>query len=189
MLAEVQVVVHHHHLAILADDVGRAGGDPGMLGPGDIIALLDFGRRGRNREGAAAFLGREIVQRLQIVAGHSDDLRPGLFEVADRLAEGMCLGGAAAREGLGEEIKNHGALLQLVSQVKLELLASDGARRREVGSCRAKLERRASWSGGERGSDDGDEKLAHWRSPWGFVNPYGRSFTAADAKVREGTAR
>jgi hypothetical protein len=64
VLAEIEVVVDHDDLAILADDVGSAGGDSRMRGPRDIEFLLNLGRRGRDREGAAAFLARELVQRL-----------------------------------------------------------------------------------------------------------------------------
>src|SRR5690349_20069270 len=118
-----------------------------MRSPGHVISLLSLGGRGRDREGAATFLGREIVQRLQIVCGHTDDLRAGFLEVADRFAEGMRLGGAARSEGLREEVKDDWAFLHLLGQVDLELLAADCARRGKVRSLGANLER-----GGRGGS-------------------------------------
>src|SRR5437868_14143744 len=133
-----------------------------MRGPGDVIGLLDLRRGGRDRKGAAALLGREVVQGLQVVGRHADDLRPGFLEVANRFAEGVSFGGAARGEGLGEEIEDHGALLELVGEVELELLAADRAGGGEIGRLVADLERGSGGSGGDGGSDDGSEKkLAH----------------------------
>ena len=101
-------------LPLLVDDIGGAGGDPGMRGPGDVIGLLGRRRGGRDREGAAAFLDREILQRREIVGRHADDLSAGFLEVADRFAERMGLGGAARGEGLGEEIEDHRPLAELL---------------------------------------------------------------------------
>src|SRR6476659_9135999 len=139
MLAEVEIVVDHGDLAVLADDVGGAGGKPGMLRPGNVVGFLDLRSRGCDREGAAAFLGREIVKRFQVVRGHSDHLGTRLFKIAYGLTKSMGFGGAAARERLGEEIEDQRALLELVGEVELELLAANGASRGEVGCLIADL--------------------------------------------------
>ena len=57
-----------------------------MLRPGDVVSFLRLRRCGRYGKGAAALLGREIVQRLQIVRRHADDLRAGL----NRPAQFLC---------------------------------------------------------------------------------------------------
>src|SRR3954447_26862815 len=104
-----------------------------MRGPGDVIRLLRLGSRGRDRESAAAFLGREVVEGLEVIGRHSDDLRAGLLEIADALTERMRFSGAPAGERLGEEIKDDRALLELFGEVKLELLAADCAGGAEIG--------------------------------------------------------
>jgi hypothetical protein len=160
MLAEVEVVMNHDDLAALVDHVGRARRQSGVRRPGDIIGLLGRGRRRGDGECASAMLGGEFVQRRQVVRGHPNHLRSRFLEVVDRFAERVRLRGAAARESLGEEIKHHRPLLQLLGEVNLELLAANRAGGGEVRSLVADLE------GGVRGQCDGkgsksNEKLTH----------------------------
>src|SRR6478609_1426350 len=60
VLAEIEVVVDHHDLAGLGDDIGGPGGDPRMRRPGHVISLLGRRSRRRDRERATAFLDRKI---------------------------------------------------------------------------------------------------------------------------------
>src|SRR6185437_6252102 len=132
-----------------------------MRCPGDIIFLLDLRRRGRDREGAAALLGRELVQRLEFIAGHSNDLGARFLEFADRGAERMRFSGAAAGEGLGKEIEYDRAILEHVGQVNLEILAADCAGSGKIRGLVTDLERCRCWRGDEAGGGECEQKLAH----------------------------
>ena len=98
VLAEIQIVVDHYDLALAVDDVGRARREARMRRPGDIISLLRFRGRGGDREGAAAFLDREFLERRQVIGRHANNLSAGLFEVGDAVAEGVRFSRAAAGE-------------------------------------------------------------------------------------------
>ena len=90
-------------LPLAVDHIGGARRQPRMLRPGDVIGLLGRRSRGRDREGAAAMLDREFLQDRQVVGRHADHLGARLFEVADRVAEGMRFGGAALVNALGKK--------------------------------------------------------------------------------------
>src|SRR3954453_6219866 len=135
-----------------------------MRGPGHVIGLLRFGSGGRDRGGAAAFLGGEVMQRLEVVRRHADHLSAGLLEIGDALAERVCFGGAAAGEGLGEEIEDDGALLELLGEVELELLSADGARGGEIGRLGADRERCSRRGQCQPGGGQSEQKIAHGES-------------------------
>src|SRR4051794_7598526 len=137
-----------------------------MRGPGHVISLLRFESRGRDRECAAAFLGREVMQGLEVIGRHADDLRAGLLEIADAFAECMRFGGAAAGEGLGEEIEDDRALLELLGKVKLELLAANGPCGGKIRRLGADRERCSGRGQCQAGSGQSEQKLAHGESSW-----------------------
>src|SRR3954452_7379692 len=103
-----------------------------MLGPGDIIRLLGCRRGGRNREGSAALLDREALERRQIVRGEADDFGAGLLELGRRIAERVRLKRTALGERLGEEIEHNRALFELGFEVELEGLSAERAGGHEV---------------------------------------------------------
>src|SRR5690242_11346802 len=149
-----------------------------MRRPGDVIFLLDLWSCRGDRKGAAALLRREVVERLEVVPRHADHLGARFLEVADRRAEGMRFGSAAAGEGLGEEIEDYRPVLQLLGEMQLELLAADGAGRVEVGRLGAGLERSICGNSDEGCGGDCEYELTHERSP---LEPL---LTAAVSKVR-----
>ena len=109
---------------------------PGMLRPGHVIGLLRRRRRGRDREGVAAFLDRELLQGRQVVRRHADDSRSGLLEFLGSVAERVRLKGAALGERLREEIEHDRAFAQLLRQMDLERLAGQSSGGCEVGRLR-----------------------------------------------------
>src|SRR6478672_8140912 len=154
----------HRDLAVLVDHVGRAGCDARMRSPGNVIRLLRLARCSRDRESAAAFLYRKVLERRYVVGRHADHLRARLLEVADRLAERVRLGCAARGKRLREEVEDDRAMLQLLRQVELELLAPDCSRRGEVWRLVAGLERGDCWACGEADCSETDKKMAHDKS-------------------------
>src|SRR4051794_1294899 len=135
-----------------------------MRGPGDVIGLLRFGSRGRDRESAAAFLGREVVKGLEVVGRHADHLSAGLLEIGNALTECVRFGGAAAGERLGEKIEDDRPLLELLGEVKLEFLAADGAGGGEIGRLGADWERCSGGGQCQAGSGQSEQKSAHCES-------------------------
>src|SRR5579864_269080 len=157
--------------------------------PGDIISFLRLWSCGRDWESAAAFLGREVVKRLQIVRGHADNLRSCFLEVADGLAERMGFRSTAARERLREEVEHDGALPELVGEVDLELPAANCAGSREIRRLVADLEGGACGRRNDGGSGECGEKLSHGGLRWIYKivdlqNRVGGLLTAPGSKVR-----
>ena len=122
--------------AIFADHIGRpvrARHD----GQFDIIAA-DHGRTGdANREFVAAFLDRKFRQLVDGVRRHTDQRCTGFGKIIAGHGKLPGFDRAARCEGSGEEIEDNRPFFQRIGQRETELLAANGAWRREIGRERA----------------------------------------------------